>query len=152
MGIHLHFFPELPQGKLDMPPCGAACLLVPLADFFLRFVLEVVKKNFFLRPFRQQGEGGGKIRVTEYHGLSAHNKGIFLVHWRLCEVFICGTERDKPFLGQIFKGDFPDPPCPQHTGGVYGGVTYDNLAKGIVRVLDMLFVGFKIGHGISLFL
>lgn len=80
MDNHLHFLPELLQGKLNMPPCCAACLPVPLADFLLRIVPEIVQENFFLLLLWQHGQGGSKGRVAYQNNLSASCKGIILVY------------------------------------------------------------------------
>ena len=45
------------------------------------------------------------------------------------------------------EGNFPFPPPAQLPDYIYGGVTNDNLAKGVKGVLDMHFVGFIFGHG-----
>jgi len=109
---------------------------------------KVVEKNHFLLLLRQTGQGGGKGGVIQHYGMSAGSEMIFLPGVGL----VGGLEWVKPFFDKIFEGDFPTPFRPQYTGCVYGGVANDNLAKGVVCVLDMLFVGFKIGHGISPFL
>ena len=56
------------------------------------------------------------------------------------------------FAYQIVKGYFPTAAAAYAPGCVYGSVTNDDLAKGIVRVLDMLLVLFVFGHGKSPFL
>src|SRR5699024_7232760 len=56
---------------------------------------------------------------------------------------------DEPLIHQIVEGDFPFPPPAQLQNYIYGGVTNDNLAKGVKGVLDMRFVGFIFGHGNS---
>src|SRR5699024_2209210 len=52
-------------------------------------------------------------------------------------------------IHQIVKRNFPFPPPAQLQNYIYGGVTNDNLAKGVKGVLDMHFVGFIFGHGNS---
>lgn len=56
------------------------------------------------------------------------------------------------FVYEIIKRDFPVAAAAYAPGCVYGSVTNDNLAKGIVRVLDMLLVLFVFGYGKSPFL
>ena len=51
-----------------------------------------------------------------------------------------------PLIG---KGNFPFPPPAQLQNYIYGGVTNDNLTKGVKGVLDMNLVGFIFGHGNS---
>lgn len=51
--------------------------------------------------------------------------------------------------GQIFKGDFPFPPCRQHTGRVKGRMANNNPAIGIMSIADMFLIGFVFSHGNS---
>lgn len=44
------------------------------------------------------------------------------------------------FVYQIVKGNFPTAAAAYAPGCVYGSVTNDNLTKGIVRILDLLFI------------
>ena len=110
MAAPLHFFPQFPQGNLDMPSGCAACPSDMYADHSLRLAQEIVTENFFLRLLWL-----GKL--------------------------------DKLLIHQIVKGNFPFPPPAQLQNFIYGGVTNDNLAKGVKGVLDMHFVGFIFGHG-----
>lgn len=48
------------------------------------------------------------------------------------------------------KGDFPFPPCHQHTGSVKGRMANNNPAIGIMGIADMFLIGFIFGHGKSL--
>ena len=72
MGQHLHFFFQPLQGKLDMSPDCAACPAALFSDFFLRQVLKVVQKDFFLRLFRQSGKSSRK-RMLMYGKVSQEN-------------------------------------------------------------------------------
>lgn len=97
------------QGKLDLPPCCAACPSVSLSDFLLRFPLEEIQKNHFLLMLRQKRQGGGKNGIAQQDSLTADSKGIVNIRGWLCKVFICGTEWVILFVYQIVKGDFPLP-------------------------------------------
>lgn len=135
--------PQQPfQSKLDMPPRCAACPANMYADHSLRLAQEIVTENFFLCLLRQTGKGGGKFRMVQNGGLVAGGKKIFFKLLRLGKL-------DKLLIHQIVKGNFPFPPSAQLQNLVYGGVTNDNLAKGVKGVLDMYFVGFIFGHGNS---
>nr|AMP50716.1 hypothetical protein [uncultured bacterium]AMP51382.1 hypothetical protein [uncultured bacterium] len=72
MGQHLHFLFQPLQGKPYMPPDCAACPAALFSDFFLRQVLKVVQKDFFLRLFRQSGKSSRK-RMLMY-GKEASNR------------------------------------------------------------------------------
>ncbi len=48
IAFSLHEPPEPLQGKLDMPPCCAACPSDMYADHPLRLAQEIVTENFFL--------------------------------------------------------------------------------------------------------
>ena len=48
------------DGDTLMPPDCAACPAALFSDFFLRQVLKVVQKDFFLRLFRQSGKSRRK--------------------------------------------------------------------------------------------
>ena len=89
-----------------------------------------------------KGKGGGKFRMVQNGGLAAGGKKIFFKLLRLGKL-------DKLFIHQVVKGNFPFPPPAQLQNYIYGGVTNDNLAKGVKGVLDMHFVGFIFGHGNS---
>ena len=112
------------------------------ADHSLWLAQEVIAENFFLRLLRQKGKGGGKFRMVQNGGLAAGCKKIFFKLLRLGKL-------DKLLIHQIVKGKFPFPPPAQLQNYIYGGVTNDNLAKGIECVLDMHFIGFIFGHGNS---
>ena len=112
------------------------------ADHSLRLAQEIVTKNFFLCLLRQKDKGSGKFRMVQNGGLAAGGKKVFFKQLRLGKL-------DKPFIHQIVKGNFPFPPPAQLQNYIYGGVTNDNLAKGVKGVLDMHFVGFIFGHGNS---
>ena len=112
------------------------------ADHSLRLAQEVIAENFFLCLLRQTGKGGGKFRMVQNGGLAAGGKKIFFKLLRLGKL-------DKLLIHQIVKGNFPFPPPAQLQNYIYGGVTNDNLAKGVKGVLDMHFVGFIFGHGNS---
>ena len=55
-----------------MPPDCAACPAALFSDFFLRQVLKVVQKDFFLRLFRQSGKSSRK-RMLMYGKVSQEN-------------------------------------------------------------------------------
>ncbi len=59
-------------------------------------------------------------------------------------------------VGQTFlrssKGDFPFPPCRQHTGSVKGRMANNNPAIGIMGITNMFLIGFLFSHGKSPFL
>ena len=78
--------------------------------------------------------------MVQNGGLAAGSKKIFFKLLRLGKL-------DKLLIHQIVKGNFPFPPPAQLQNYIYGGVTNDNLAKGVKGVLDMHFVGFIFGHG-----
>ncbi len=80
--------------------------------------------------------------MVQNGGLAAGGKKIFFKLLRLGKL-------DKLLIHQIVKGNFPFPPPAQLQNYIYGGVTNDNLAKGVKGVLDMHFVGFIFGHGNS---
>ena len=123
-----------------MPPCCAACPSDMYADHPLRLAQEIVTENFFLCLLWQKGKGGGEFRMVQNGGLAAGGKKIFFKLLRLGKL-------DKLLIHQIVKGNFPFPPPAQLQNYIYGGVTNDNLAKGVKGVLDMHFVGFIFGHG-----
>ena len=125
-----------------MPPCCAACPSDMYADHPLRLAQEIVTENFFLCLLWQKGKGGGEFRMVQNGGLAAGGKKIFFKLLRLGKL-------DKLLIHQIVKGNFPFPPPAQLQNYIYGGVTNDNLAKGVKGVLDMHFVGFIFGHGNS---
>ena len=141
----LYALPQQLQGKLDMPPRCAARPADMYADHPLRLAQEVVTEKFFLCLLRQTGEGGGKFRMVQNGSLAAGSKKIFFKLLRLGKL-------DKLLIHQIVKGNFPFPPPAQLQNYIYGGVTNDNLAKGVKGVLDMHLVGFIFGHGNSPFL
>ncbi len=103
------------------------------ADHSLRLAQEIVTKNFFLCLLRQKDKGSGKFRMVQNGGLAAGGKKVFFKQLRLGKL-------DKPFIHQIVKGNFPFPPPAQLQNLVYGCVTNDNLAIGIMRVPDMLLI------------
>ena len=142
MAFSLHEPPQPLQGKLDMPPRCAACPADMYADHSLRLAQEVIAENFFLCLLRQKGKGSGKFRMVQNGGLAAGGKKVFFKLFRLGKL-------DKLLIHQIVKGNFPFPPPAQLQNYIYGGVTNDNLAKGVKGVLDMHFVGFIFGHGNS---
>ena len=125
-----------------MPPCCAACPSDMYADHPLRLAQEIVTENFFLCLLWQKGKGGGEFRMVQNGGLAAGGKKIFFKLLRLGKL-------DKLLIHQIVKGNFPFPPPAQLQNYIYGGVTNDNLAKGVKGVLDIHFVGFIFGHGNS---
>ena len=125
-----------------MPPRCAACPADMYADHSLRLAQEIVTENFFLCLLRQKGKGSGKFRMVQNGGLAAGGKKIFFKLLRLGKL-------DKLLIHQIVKGNFPFPPLAQLQNYIYGGVTNDNLAKGVKSVLDMHFVGFIFGYGNS---
>ena len=125
-----------------MPPRCAARPSDMYADHALRLAQEIVTKNFFLCLFRQEGKGGGKFRMVQNGGLAAGGKKVFFKLFRLGKL-------DKLLIHQIVKGNFPFPPPAQLQNYIYGGVTNDNLAKGVKGVLDMHLVGLIFGHGNS---
>ena len=125
-----------------MPPRCAACPADMCADHSLRLAQKVIAQDFFLRLFRQNRKRGSKGGVAEQDGLTADGKGVFLVRLRRGKL-------DKLLIRQIVKGNFPFPPPAQFQDYIYGGVTNDNLAKGVKSVLDMHFVGFIFGYGNS---
>ena len=112
------------------------------ADHALRLAQEVVTENFFLCLLRQKGKGGGKFRMVQNGGLAAGGKKIFFKLFWLDKL-------GKLLIHQIVKGNLPLPFPAQLQNLIYGGVTNDNLAKGVKGVLDMHFVGFIFGHGNS---
>ena len=67
---------------------------------------------------------------------------------RLCKIFVCGAERDKLLIHQVFKGDFPFPAVTQSHGCVDCRMANDNTAKGVVGMLNVLLI-FQLGHGNS---
>ena len=142
MVFPLHEPPEPLQGKLDMPPRCAACPADMYADHALRLAQKIVAENFFLCLLRQKSKGVGKFRMVQNGSLAAGGKKIFLNLLRLGKL-------DKLLIHQIVKGNFPFPPPAQLQNYIYGGVTNDNLAKGVKGVLDMHFVGFIFSHGNS---
>ena len=125
-----------------MPPRCAARPANMYADHALRLAHEIVAENFFLRLLRQEGKGVGKFRMVQNGGLAADGKKVFFKLFRLGKL-------DKLLIHQIVKGNFPFPPPAQLQNYIYGGVTNDNLAKGVKGVLDMHFVGFIFGPGNS---
>ena len=125
-----------------MPPRCAACPADMYADHSLRLAQEVIAENFFLCLLRQKGKGSGKFRMVQNGGLAAGGKKVFFKLFRLGKL-------DKLLIHQIVKGNFPFPPQAQLQNFIYGGVTNDNLAKGVKGVLDLHFVGFIFGHGNS---
>ena len=110
-----------------MPPRCAACPADMYADHSLRLAQEVIAENFFLCLLRQEGKGGGKFRMVQNGGLAAGGKKIFFKLLRLGKL-------DKLLIHQIVKGNFPFPPPAQLQNYIYGGVTNDNLAKGVKGV------------------
>ena len=113
-----------------MPPRCAACPADMYANHALRLAQEIVAENFCLRPRRQEGKGGGKFRMVQNGGLAAGGKKIFFKLLRLGKL-------DKLLIHQIVKGNFPFPPPAQLQNYIYGGVTNDNLTKGVKGVLDL---------------
>ena len=115
------------------PPRCAACPANMYADHSLRLAQEIVTKNFFLCLLRQKDKGSGKFRMVQNGGLAAGGKKVFFKLFRLGKL-------DKLLIHQIVKGNFPFPPPAQLQNLVYGCVTNDNLAIGIMRVPDMLLI------------
>ena len=107
-----------------MPPRCAACPADMYADHSLRLAQEVIAENFFLCLLRQKGKGSGKFRMVQNGGLAAGGKKVFFKLFRLGKL-------DKLLIHQIVKGNFPFPPPAQLQNFIYGGVTNDNLAKGV---------------------
>lgn len=138
MATPIHFFPQFPQGNLDMPPGAAARLPVSGGYFSLFFLLEIVSEQFFLFLLGQPGQCCGKVSVFQYSGLPAGSKESFFV--RLCKIFVCGAERDKLLKHQIFKGKLPLPPAAQLPALADRCMEKDNPAKGVVRVSDMFLI------------
>ena len=83
MVFPLHEPPEPLQGKLDMPPCCAACPSDMYADHPLRLAQEIVTENFFLCLLWQKGKGGGEFRMVQNGGLAAGGKKVFFKLFRL---------------------------------------------------------------------
>jgi hypothetical protein len=80
--------------------------------------------------------------MVQNGGLAAGGKKIFFKLFQLGKL-------DKLLIHQVVKGNFPFPPPAQLQNYIYGGVTNNNLAKGVKGVLDMYFVGFIFGRGNS---
>ena len=116
-----------------MPSRCAACPSDMYADHSLRLAQEIVTENFFLCLLRQECKGGGKLRMIQNGGLAAGVKKIFFNLLRLGKL-------DKLLIHQIVKRNFPFPPPAQLQNYIYGGVTNDNLAKGVKGVLDCICV------------
>ena len=82
-------------------------------------------------------------RGTEpYHRIvrPATGKGVFLARLRLDKVIVCGAERNKLLIHQVVKGEFLVPPLPQPQRHINRRMANDNLAKGIVCMLDMFLI------------
>ena len=142
MVFSLHEPSQPPQGKLDMPPRCAARPADMCADHSLRLAQEVVAQNHFLCLLWLGGERGGKSGVTEQDGLAADGKGVFLVRLRPGKL-------DKLLVHQIVKGNLPLPFPAKLQNLIAGSIADYCLTKGVVLALDVLLIGFKVGHGNS---
>ena len=125
-----------------MPPRCAACPADMCADHSLRLAQEVVAQNHFLCLLWLGGERGGKSGVTEQDGLAADGKGVFLVRLRPGKL-------DKLLVHQIVKGNLPLPFPAKLQNLIAGSIADYCLTKGVVLALDVLLIGFKVGHGNS---
>ena len=128
-----------------MPPRCAARPADMCADHSLRLAQEVVAQNHFLCLLWLGGERGGKSGVTEQDGLAADGKGVFLVRLRPGKL-------DKLLVHQIVKGNLPLPFPAKLQNLIAGSIADYCLTKGVVLALDVLLIGFKVGHGNSPFL
>ena len=128
-----------------LPPRCAARPADMCADHSLRLAQEVVAQNHFLCLLWLGGERGGKSGVTEQDGLAADGKGVFLVRLRPGKL-------DKLLVHQIVKGNLPLPFPAKLQNLIAGSIADYCLTKGVVLALDVLLIGFKVGHGNSPFL
>ena len=128
--------------KMLMPPRCAARPADMYADHSLRLAQEIVTENFFLCLLRQKRKGGGKFRMVQNGGLAACSKKIFFKLLRLGKL-------DKLLVHQIVKGNLPLPFPAKLQNLIAGSIADYCLTKGVVLALDVLLIGFKVGHGNS---
>lgn len=126
--------------------------VAPLSpETFRNFLLcqrtKIIEIYHFLLERWQSQECSGKNRVMQQHCLSAGSKKRFFGLFRLCKVNVSSAERIKLLISQIVERDFLFPPCHDKPVCVIGRMAYHNLAVGVVGVLDMFFVDFKLIHG-----